>query len=319
MHYYQFNPAAYCLDTSHLSNKEDLAYRRLLDLCYTTEKELPLEIPALARKVRCGSTEVGVVLAEFFIKSETGYTNERVQLELSKLKEFVEAGKAGAEKRWGKKKKCPPMTSDMGSDSPPIEGHTQNDSPLMLPNTYNLGPIPPIVPEGDLELNVEEPSTESDQTDPGFSADFLAFWESYPEKKEKRAAWRAWGRMKARPSVSVMVEAIRLQSVDRAKAKSVNEFYPEWKNPSTWLTGGCWEDTLKYAAKKEKAPDQAPANWREILLDLHSEAYPDGMESGNFPSAFRFLPQSVQQEVRDQVALVAEISTAIHRNAKEAA
>jgi hypothetical protein len=179
--------------------------------------------------------------------------------------------------------------------------------------------ISPIVPGGDLELDVEETSTESDQTDPGFSAEFLAFWESYPEKKEKRAAWRAWGRMKARPSVSVMVDAIRLQSVDRAKAKSQNEFYPEWKNPATWLTGGCWEDALKYAAKKEKTHDPAPANWREILIDLHSEAYPDGMESGNFPSAFRFLPQSVQQEVRDQVALVAEISTAIRRNEKEAA
>lgn len=166
--------------------------------------------------------------------------------------------------------------------------------------------ISPIVPGGDLELDVEETSTESDQTDPGFSADFLAFWESYPEKKEKRAAWRAWGRIKARPSVSVMVDAIRLQTVDRAKAKTQNEFYPEWKNPSTWLTGGCWEDALKYAAKKEKAPDQAPANWREILLDLHSEAYPDGMESGNFPSAFRFLPQSVQQEVRAHAATSTE-------------
>ena len=71
--------------------------------------------------------------------------------------------------------------------------------------------------------------------------------------------------------------------------------------------------------KKEKSGEEpvVPANWREILIDLHAEAYPDGMESGNFPSAFRFLPQSVQQEVRDQVALVAEISATIHR--KEAA
>jgi hypothetical protein len=174
--------------------------------------------------------------------------------------------------------------------------------------------ISPIVPAGDLELDVEETSTDlADLTDPGFSADFLAFWDAYPEKKEKRAAWRAWGRMKARPSTALMVESIRLQQVDRASARAKNEFYAPWKNPSTWLTGGCWEDSLKYAAKKEKAVESHPANWREILIDLHSEAYPDGMESGNFPSAFRFLPQSVQQEVRDQVALVAEISTAIHR------
>lgn len=166
--------------------------------------------------------------------------------------------------------------------------------------------ISPIVPAGDLDGDLEEISTDGEQTDPGFSADFLTFWESYPEKKEKRAAWRAWGRMKARPSVSAMVEAVRLQAVDRARAKAQNEFYPEWKNPSTWLTGGCWEDALKYAVKKEKAPDQVPANWREILIEVHSEAYPDGMESGNFPSAFRFLPQSVQQEIREHAATSTE-------------
>jgi hypothetical protein len=166
--------------------------------------------------------------------------------------------------------------------------------------------ISPIVPAGDLELDVEETSTDAEHTDPGFSADFLTFWESYPEKKEKRAAWRAWGRMKARPSVEAMVEAVRLQAVDRARAKAQNEFYPEWKNPSTWLTGGCWEDALKYAAKKEKAPDQFPANWREILVGLYPDNFPDGMASGNFPSSFRFIEPSVQQEIRSASSQSAE-------------
>jgi len=167
--------------------------------------------------------------------------------------------------------------------------------------------ISPIVPAGDLELDVEEASTDpADLTDPGFSADFLTFWEAYPEKKEKRAAWRAWGRMKARPSAAAMVEAIRLQQVDRASARSKNEFYPEWKNPSTWLTGGCWEDQLKYAAKKEKPVASHPENWREILIDLYPDNFPDGLGSANFPSSFRFIEPSVQQEIREASSPVTE-------------
>ena len=112
--------------------------------------------------------------------------------------------------------------------------------------------------------------------------------------------------MKARPSVAAMVESVRLQAVDRARAKAQNEFYPEWKNPATWLTGGCWEDALKYAAKKEKAPEQVPANWREILISLYPDNFPDGMASGNFPSSFRFIEPSVAQEIRDAASRSAE-------------
>jgi hypothetical protein len=179
--------------------------------------------------------------------------------------------------------------------------------------------ISPIVPAGDLELDVEETSTDpADLTDPGFSADFLTFWESYPEKKEKRAAWRAWGRMKARPSVAAMVEAIRLQQVDRASARSKNEFYPEWKNPSTWLTGGCWEDALKYAAKKEKPVATHPENWREILVDMFPDNFPDGLASASLPSSFGLLPASVQTEIIEHEQLVTRIGVEI-RAEREAA
>jgi uncharacterized protein YdaU (DUF1376 family) len=41
MHYYKFNIADYRSATAHLTNEEDLAYRRLLDMYYDTEVPIP--------------------------------------------------------------------------------------------------------------------------------------------------------------------------------------------------------------------------------------------------------------------------------------
>ena len=177
----------------------------------------------------------------------------------------------------------------------------------------------PIVPGGDDALADSENSDKS-HPDKGFSADFLAFWKAYPEKKEKRGAWKAWRKLKNRPAIEVLVESVRLQEVDRAQARSRNEFYPEWKNPATWLSAGCWEDQLKYAQKKERAAGaMVPSNWREILIDRYPQNFPDGIYGANFPSGFSLLPASVQAEVIEHAALVGEISEAIHANQSEEA
>ena len=44
MHYYQFNIGDYAKATRHLTNDEDLAYRRLIELYYDTEKPLIKDI-----------------------------------------------------------------------------------------------------------------------------------------------------------------------------------------------------------------------------------------------------------------------------------
>ncbi len=177
----------------------------------------------------------------------------------------------------------------------------------------------PIVPGGDDSIADCEDSDRSH--DQGLSADFLAFWKAYPEKKEKRAAWKAWGRLKHRPVTEALIDAVRMQEVDRAQARSRNEFYPEWKNPATWLSAGCWEDQLKYAQKKETTGGSVPSNWREILIDRWPENFPDGISSGNFPTSFGLLPASEQAEIREYAALVGEIRGSIQSadSCKEAA
>ena len=49
MFYYSFNIGDYQSHTSHLSEMEDLAYRRMLDWCYLHEKPLPEEVDEILR------------------------------------------------------------------------------------------------------------------------------------------------------------------------------------------------------------------------------------------------------------------------------
>jgi len=69
MHYYSFHVSDYIHDTAHLSAYEDLAFRRLLDLYYTSEKPIPNKTHEVARRIRMSAqiNAVQTVLEEFFM------------------------------------------------------------------------------------------------------------------------------------------------------------------------------------------------------------------------------------------------------------
>jgi uncharacterized protein YdaU (DUF1376 family) len=128
MHYYQFHIGDYRAATAHLSNDEDLAYRRLLDMYYDTEEPIPTDTDWVARRLRLDSQVIVSVLRDMFVLSELGWHHARCDKEISVYKGFSDAGKRGAAKRWGK-----------GGDSPPI-------TPLIAtmnqePRTNNHKPI----------------------------------------------------------------------------------------------------------------------------------------------------------------------------------
>ena len=76
MHYFQFNIKSYQSATAHLSNLEDLAYRRLIEHYYDTEKIIPSDLGLLSRRLRIGLPELESVLSEFFTETENGWENE---------------------------------------------------------------------------------------------------------------------------------------------------------------------------------------------------------------------------------------------------
>lgn len=101
MHYYQFNIADYRSATVHLSNEEDLAYRRLLDMYYDTEQKIPLDTQWVARRLRVQTEVVCNVLNDMFEQHDDGYFHARCDVVIKQFKQFAEAGKRGAAKRWG--------------------------------------------------------------------------------------------------------------------------------------------------------------------------------------------------------------------------
>ena len=116
MNFYPFHIGDYLSHTSHLTDEEDLAYRRMIDLYYQTEEPFT-DTAKLARKVRSSFEIVGSLLHEFFVYENDAWHNKRADVEIAKYKAMKDGGRKGAALRWHK-----------GSDSPPI---TPPNHPLM--------------------------------------------------------------------------------------------------------------------------------------------------------------------------------------------
>jgi len=99
MIWYKFHIGDYLTHTVHLSDAEDLAYRRLLDLYYMSEKPICLDTQSVSRKIRLDLDITESVLNEFFVKEEDGFHNYRCEAEISKYTAQVatnrELGKRG--------------------------------------------------------------------------------------------------------------------------------------------------------------------------------------------------------------------------------
>ncbi len=106
MHYYNFNIGDYIKSTQHLSLLEDLAYRRLLDRYYDTEKPLEADVKKLCRFIRMSDyeKETQAILDEFFSLTKNGWIQKRVKKELDAYSRKADAARANG-KKGGRPKK----------------------------------------------------------------------------------------------------------------------------------------------------------------------------------------------------------------------
>ena len=109
MIWYKFHLGDYITHTTHLSDAEDLAYRRLLDLYYMSEAPIPLNTNLVARKIRLDLDITESVLGEFFERTENGYFNHRCHAEVAKYQAQV-ANNRQLGKRGGRPKKTESVT-----------------------------------------------------------------------------------------------------------------------------------------------------------------------------------------------------------------
>ena len=197
MHYYQFNIGDYASHTRHLTNIEDLAYRRLLDAYYLQEHPLSVGITSVARQVnmREYETEVKAVLEEFFTLTDDGWFHQRVDNEIkhfqAKRQQASNAGKASAERR----------NNIRSTDVQPTNNHK--------PITNN-------------------------QIDKEYIDRFDEFWKHYPRKVSKPNALKAW--LKVKPDDELTKTIISAISKQNLSARE-EQFIPHpasWLNGKRW-------------------------------------------------------------------------------------
>jgi uncharacterized protein YdaU (DUF1376 family) len=142
MHYYKFNIGDYARSTRHLSNEEDLAFRRLLDMYYETESPIPVETQWVARRIRVDADVIEVLLNDMFIRSENGWRHPRCDAEIDEYHRQAERNRQNG-KRGGRPKTAVkqasenPVGSHSVSSGEPVVTLTTNHKPL----TINHKPI----------------------------------------------------------------------------------------------------------------------------------------------------------------------------------
>jgi uncharacterized protein YdaU (DUF1376 family) len=131
VYHYPFHVSDYVSDTAHLTQEEDLAYRRLLDHYYSTESPIVNDPIGVARRIRMAGQEdlIDCILKEFFELNEVDdrWHKKRCDEEIAKYQGFIEAGKRGAEIRWAKR-------GLIEANSPAItnlEPRTENREPII--------------------------------------------------------------------------------------------------------------------------------------------------------------------------------------------
>jgi uncharacterized protein YdaU (DUF1376 family) len=145
MHFYKFHMGDYKSATAHLSNEEDLAYRRLLDMYYDTEQPIPLETDWVSRRLRVGSEVVATVLQDMFRETESGWVHDRCEEEIQEYHRMADRARANG-KAGGRPPK--PTGNPVGTQQEPSRKLTTNHKPLTTNQIETKRTSAPVCPEG---------------------------------------------------------------------------------------------------------------------------------------------------------------------------
>lgn len=204
MIWYKFHLGDYITHTTHLSDAEDLAYRRLLDLYYMSEKQIPLNTESVSRKIRIDLDITEAILDEFFERTDEGYFNSRCDAEIARYNKQVETNRSLG-KKGGRPKKTETVTKRNPKLTPTEEDKDINTISSVAPTTSRFN-------------------------------DFWSVWPSSKRKVAKTACEAKWKRLALDPLADKIIASVtRL----RASEQWLTGFDPA---PLTYLNQKRWED-----------------------------------------------------------------------------
>ena len=232
MHYYQFNIGDYAKSTKHLSPMEDLAYRRMLDLFYDSERPLPCEIAAIARLIvmREYQEEIRQVLIEFWIETNEGWINKRASKDMQYYIDKSEKAKASANARWAKQKESDDNAGDMRTHSE----CNANQNPI----TNNHKPIKEIVSKDTCQNSNEFLPAESQKIPYQEIVDlFGKYLSSLPQPKKLTEARR---------------KAVKARHINDLKGKVQNweRYFKYISENCKWMASGEYNIDFDYLIKQ---------------------------------------------------------------------
>jgi uncharacterized protein YdaU (DUF1376 family) len=197
MHYYQFNIGDYHSHTLHLSEIEDLTYRRLLDWYYLHESPIPNDLNEVARQIRMRSHSdcITTVLLEYFERTPDGWVHHRADKEIEKVGEKSTKASKSAKIRWDKVKDANALPTQSESNATQDTEHTtHNTKEKKNKRGSRLSPDLIFPQEWFLFCKQERPDLEPLMT---FNK-FQDYWISQAGQKGVKldwfATWRNWVR-----------------------------------------------------------------------------------------------------------------------------
>ena len=102
MNFYPWHIGDYKSHTDHLTPKEDICYRRILDHYYLHESPIPNDIPAVARHIKMRDSEevIKSILTEFFELRGEYWHSTRADKEIAAYASKSEKARKSAGSRW---------------------------------------------------------------------------------------------------------------------------------------------------------------------------------------------------------------------------
>lgn len=132
MHFYDFNIGDFAKKTQHLTNEEELAYRRALDMYYDTEKPLISGgLATLSRRLRVDENALKNVLEEFFPDGKNKHADEKIAEYYKYIDKQKANGRKGGRPKSDKKE---PTANPTLSQNNPVPSQPLTTKPLTTNN-----------------------------------------------------------------------------------------------------------------------------------------------------------------------------------------
>lgn len=141
MHFYTFHVGDHAAKAAHLTLLEEGVFRRLLDLCFTSDGPIPLDVGEACRLVRARSrAEKGAVcrvLTELFKKTDAGFSHPSAERQIADFRSRCEQNRQSALKRWKA------ASSSTTNDASALPAHCVRSPPIShLPSPISHGETP---------------------------------------------------------------------------------------------------------------------------------------------------------------------------------